>query len=785
MNLYCKFFVIVIIISHIIPSNLSASISQKRTQELERILRFHMPDISHQGRVSFLDKTFLDWLDRTGELPPDFDSMPSNPFLPKSLSIIENNTEIPIANSSQWKVKKTILKNDLQYYITGTVPPSPDNVKAKILKEESNGKVLFRDVQLTFGPNHKANLNINLYIPLEQKNLPVFLTQWNHREWGYLALRRGYAVCIVANADIKDDTEAYSEIWQGEYDFSALMRRAYGFSRAIDYLEMLPEVDPKKIGVTGHSRNAKAALWAAAFDDRIGACVSVSGGTGAEVPWRYNSHKYDVEDIAYLTSARPGWFHPRLKFFIGREHKLPVDQNAFMALVAPRGLMITSSFNEEAANLFGAEKAYHEARTVYDFLGAGDNIAVSFRYGDHGLQAKDVEEYIDFFDYIFKRSNRKPENKLYFNYSFEKWQKVSKININPLTYKEHKKDEELLPWHNRKKATLSTWNKKKQTILENLNFLLGQEPAGFENSGYEKLDLRGQGEMLFNSIIKRPKPTSAMKVMNFTPSRGMPGFGDFLYGYLYYPADKDLTSNGNKLPVVIYLHEYDFSKGFGAMALEHEIQSLFEKLTAMGYCVFAYDMAGFGNRIFETQNFYERYPHWSIMGKLVADARNAVATLANMNFIDSSQIYLSGYSLGGEVALFSAALDERIAGVVSVAGFTPMRTNTLDRGTEGLMKYSHLYGTIPQLGFFVGYENRVPVDFNEIVSCIAPRPLLVISPTLDRDAHLEDINVCMKQVEKIYKLHNASANLTFLIPDDYNRFTQDSRELVYQWLDRE
>lgn len=780
-----RFIIFLSIVSYLLSSNILASNNQSNNQELDRILRFHMPDISNQGRVSFLDKTFLDWLERTEELPPDFDTMLSNPFLPKSLSIVENGTEKLITTLSQWEIKKSILKKDLQYYITGTIPPKPDNIDAKILKEESNGEVLFRDVLLTFGPSGKAFLNLNLYIPLQGKDCPVFLTQWNHREWGYMALRRGYVVCVVANADIKDDTEAYSEIWQNEYDFSALMRRAYGFSRAVDYLETLSEVDSKKIGVIGHSRNAKAALWAAAFDERIGACVSVSGGTGAEVPWRYNSHKYDVEDIAYLTSARPGWFHPRLKFFIGREHKLPVDQNAFMALIAPRGLMITSSFNEEAANLFGAEKAYHEAKTVYDFLDAGNNIAVSFRYGDHGMQAKDIDEYIDFFDYIFKKNKRKPENKLYFNYSFEKWQKISGKSINPLTYREHAKNEKLLPWNSRKKVTLSAWNTKKKYIIENIQFLLGKEPAGFENPSYETLDLRGQGEVLFNSIIKRPKPTPSMKVMNFTPARGLPGFGDFLYGYLYYPADKNLKVGSDKLPAIIYLHEYDFSKGFGAMALEHEIQSLFEKLTNMGYCVFAYDMAGFGNRIFETQNFYERYPQWSIMGKLVLDVKSAVTALSNLNFINSSQIYTSGFSLGGEVALLSTALDERIAGVVSVAGFTPIRTNTLDRGTEGLMKYSHLYGTIPNLGFFIGFENRVPVDYPEIISCIAPRPLLVISPILDRDAHIEDVKNCMVQVEKIYNLFGASDKFTFIVPDDYSRFTQDTRELMYKWLKKD
>ena len=42
-----------------------------------------------RGRLSFADRTFTDWLERTGELPPDFDRMPSLPFLPDPLVLDE------------------------------------------------------------------------------------------------------------------------------------------------------------------------------------------------------------------------------------------------------------------------------------------------------------------------------------------------------------------------------------------------------------------------------------------------------------------------------------------------------------------------------------------------------------------------------------------------------------------------------------------------------------------------------------------------------------------------
>ena len=200
-----------------------------------------------------------------------------------------------------------------------------------------------------------------------------------------------------------------------------------------------------------------------------------------------------------------------------------------------------------------------------------------------------------------------------------------------------------------------------------------------------------------------------MGVMAINPYSG---FGDHLYGYLYYPSNEKGNLKNEKSPVVIYLHEYDYSKGFNS---HHQVESLFQSMIDRGYAVFSYDMLGFGNRIEEGTHFYDRYPHWSKMGKMVVDVKGAVEALRNLDFIDGTKIFVAGYSLGATAGLYAAAIDERIAGVISVAGFTPMRTNTLDRGTEGIKTYSHLHGLLPRLGFFAGNESRIPYDFHEVL----------------------------------------------------------------------
>ena len=193
-------------------------------------------------------------------------------------------------------------------------------------------------------------------------------------------------------------------------------------------------------------------------------------------------------------------------------------------------------------------------------------------------------------------------------------------------------------------------------------------------------------------------------------------FGYSVRGDLYYPAN---TPPGTKLPTVIWLHGYSYPLGYMWVyrADLHPILAL----TQAGYAVLAFDQSGFGSRMAETGPFYDRYPHWSQMGRMVEDARAAIDALEKDSLVDPQRISLFGYSMGGMVGLYTAALDPRVKGVVSISGFTPMRTDVASRGTGGIARYSVERGLIPRLGFFIGHEQQIPYDWDELIATIAPR----------------------------------------------------------------
>jgi dienelactone hydrolase len=753
-------------------------------EELQRILfptRTQSP-----GRINAHDKTWEDWVRRTGELPPDFDAMPSVAELPDPLILDENGRQTPITTPAQWERKRRWIREQVEHWIFGTMPPAPDNLRATVTSEKREGSVTVRDVRLEFGPGRRAYLRLKLIIPDGRGPFPVFLT--NHgpnRPWIYTAVNRGYIACYYSATDTNygddDDSDRFIEIYP-EYDFSCLARWAWSASRAVDYLYTLPEVDKRAIGLTGHSRNGKQALLAAAFDERIGAVIPSSGNTGEIIPWRFNTNPYAIESLELLSGAQAHWFHPRLHFFAGREHKLPVDQHMLLAMVAPRGLMMYTGYAESAANPLGFEQGYRSALRVYRLLGREQNIWLHLREGEHSTSAEDIENFVDFYDAVFGRGKRPKSETWILGYDFDAWLKQTGEKIDPQRYPA------------RAPGNLASgWEKRKAEVRQAIRAMLGPEPPRLPSPGKRTLGERAWAEegrlatMYGRPTDQNPWPERLRAVG--MGSTTVP-FGDGLAGKLFYPVGADGKPVAGKWPVVVWLHPYSYAVGWSARspwlasAAEYLLDQRpsFPSLVRRGVAVLAFDQIGFGTRLHEARPFYGRYPRWSLMGRMVADTRDAVDALTRLENVDASRIALMGYSLGAKVGLLAAAGEERVRAVAAVCGVEALRLAGAEKGTEGLRHYSHLHGLIPRFGFFVGQEARLPFDYDEVLALNAPRPVLVVAPIRDRYAPVEDVRWVVESSRGVYKLMGNEGALEFDTPVDINRFSRATQERVFDWL---
>ncbi len=721
---------------------------------LNELLRLLRPSsVPPDGRLNPLDKTWEDWVHRTGELPPDFDKLPSIPGLPDALEGVKT--------PAQWPARRQQLRKDVQHYIYGSFPPTPDNLRATVTNTRREGRATIREVRLEFGPDHRATLRVELIIPDGKGPFPVFLTNHAHnRPWVYTAVRRGYIACIYHATDPRyangDDSDAWLDIYPG-IDFPVLARWAWAASRAVDYLVTLPEVDKAKIGITGHSRNGKMALLAAAMDERIGAAVPSSGNSGESNPWRFTSEPFANESIELLAGAQSHWFHPRLRFFSGREDKLPVDQNSLMALIAPRGLMLYTGYAESASSPVGFEQAYRDALRVYRFLGREQNIWLHLRSGEHGTNAEDIEKFCDFFDSVFGRRIRPKLETWTHGYTFENWRNLSRQTIDPL-----------------QQAAIADPRKQ-------IEWALGEEPAYARNIQLERSPLEvSNTDHAIAAQLRRPSVDSAVR--DRIAAEGMAWrqvpIGDGVIGDLFYPA----SHRSGRLPVVIWLHGYSHQGGWSMYApwtdkmnsLRADQRPSIPSLVRRGFAVLTFDQIGFGTRVLDSRDFYHRYPQWSLMGKMVADTRAAVDACEQVDILDRQRISLMGYSLGAKIGLLTMALDSRVKALAAASGFESLRRATKDKGVEGIRHYSHIHGLMPRLGFFDGHEARLPFDFDAALKLTAPRPVLLIAPTLDRYARAADVAAALQPVQY--------PDLTVETPVDFNRFYRLTQERMFEWL---
>jgi len=739
--------------------------------------------------------SFREWLQKTGELPPDFDALPRINGLPEPLRFLDGRT---VANARDWQARRTEIRTLFEKYDLGTFPPKPKLDRAVLLDETAGKGYLVRNVRLEFGPGGKGTIRVQVMIPEGKGPFPVLISP-NLTGWAPSLLRRGYISCGYAGNDGMDDAAALAQLYP-EYDFALLPRRAWAAGLVLDYLETIPQADMKHVGMFGYSRDGKMAAIAAAIDERIAAVIAGSTGVGGVLPWRLAGERGFGESIESTTRSFPTWFVPRLRFFAGREDRLPIDGNLLVAAIAPRAALLEYGLNDEVSNSWGDEQAYDSALKVYQMLGQPGRLGILRVPGFHG--ANDQEACLDWLDYQFGRSTRAWNNQLLFPWDWDHWRTNSKESIDWKRFP--KPSGGLLATANGAIRSAADWERRAGEIRNSVEWMLGDEPPlmppgagrggrGLAGRGGRGVPGGGRGVPGGGRAGTNPGQTTP-DLVNWVIQRGGTSFGwlepqksqtvskSVSFGFnvrgdLYYPAG---TPEGAKLPTVIWLHGYSYPLGY--MWVYHNDLHPILALVRAGYAVLAYDQSGFGSRMSETGPFYDRYPHWSQMGRMVEDARAAIDALEKESLVDAQRIYLFGYSMGGMVGIYTAALDARVKGVVSICGFTPMRTDTAGRGTGGIARYSHEHPLIPRLGFFIGHESQLPYDFPELLGTLAPRPALVVEPQLDRDATPADVKAGVEQARRVYALYDAAARLDLEEPWDYNRLPNRIQDGIVQWM---
>jgi dienelactone hydrolase len=182
--------------------------------------------------------------------------------------------------------------------------------------------------------------------------------------------RNGY-VCLVIDSVQLGEIEG---LHHGTYNLGMWWWVARGYTpagveawnciRALDYLESRPEVDRKRLGVTGRSGGGAYSWWLAALDDRVRCAIPVAGITSLR------NHVIDgcVEghcDCMYPVNTYR-W-----------------DFGMVTALVSPRPLLIANTDNDSIFPLDGVVELYQQTKRRYKAPAIRDQLGLNITAGPH------------------------------------------------------------------------------------------------------------------------------------------------------------------------------------------------------------------------------------------------------------------------------------------------------------------------------------------------------------------------------------------------------------------
>ena len=557
-------------------------------------------------------------------------------YLVRQAEEVTRNNLADIHDLAAWKQKRAEVRRRVLYTLGLDPMPPKTPLRARITGEFRRDG--YRVENIVFESMPGLYVTANLYLPLQAAGkLPAVVYVCGHSPGPYGAkvqyqhhgiwfARHGYAAILL-------DTIEFGEvpgIHHGTHDLGMWYWHSLGYTpagpevwnaiRALDYLETRPEIDAKRVAVTGISGGGAVTWFTAAADERFQAAAAVCG------TWTVGKHValnavYENCDCIYFLNP------------------FQYDLPTIGALIAPRPFKILSARRDGAFPPAGYHEAYQLTRRFYDMYGASDRL-VEFDYDaphqDILPFRKEADEWInrwlkdDATPFVEGDIQREEGEKLTV---------LASPPVNPLNGELHKrfiKTAELKPW-----KSLAAWKTRREQLLA------------------------GMKDKVFRAFPKTQVPFEAWKSKDGGwPSRYTDAF------YVEFTTERGIRVNGQLFvprdgkpahPALIY------AKGADDVIYPVDYDVLLPAFRSHVILVLnprAVDYPGITNRAMTDIRMKAALTGATVESMQLWDILRSIDYLTEAEGLKLSGVSVYGRKQMGGLAIYAAALDARITRVI-------------------------------------------------------------------------------------------------------------------------
>jgi hypothetical protein len=333
--------------------------------------------------------------------PPEFENDPGSY---RSPLLFNDGTRV--TDPSQWP-KRRVEIFQTWTKLLGEWPKLITDPEVEILESKERENFTQHRVRFLWTPEEKTTGYLLIPSDTDGEKRPAVVTVYYEpetaigegnelRDFALQLTRRGFVTLSIGTTEATE-AKTYALYWPSIEDAQVqpLSMLGYAAANAFHVLASRPEVDPARIGITGHSFGGKWAMFASCLYDRF-ACAAWSDpgivfDTRPSVnywePWYLGYHPRPWRKRGVVTDENPArGLYPKL-LEQGR------DLHELHALMAPRPFLVSAGSEDPPRRW----QALHHSIEVNRLLGFDDRVAMHNR-PDHAPNPESNEVIYEFFE---------------------------------------------------------------------------------------------------------------------------------------------------------------------------------------------------------------------------------------------------------------------------------------------------------------------------------------------------------------------------------------------------